>query len=74
MYIHSNPIESGIVNKLEEWEYSNYPEWIGERKGELVSKEIVDEYFPDKGLYREKIKELNRIKTRKEFIDKINFG
>ena len=72
MYIHSNPIEAGIVDKLEDWEYSNYLEWVGKREGELFSREIIDEYFPNKGLYKEQLKELSRIKKQKKFVEKID--
>lgn len=61
------------VDKLEDWEYSNYLEWVGKREGELFSREIIDEYFPNKGLYKEQLKELSRIKKQKKFLEKIDF-
>jgi putative transposase len=45
-YIHLNPIAAGLVHLPEEWEYSNYREWIGLRKGNLVDLEFVRNFFP----------------------------
>lgn len=36
MYIHHNLIESCLVAKLENWEFSSYPDYIGVRNGTLV--------------------------------------
>ena len=36
LYIHQNPIEAAIVDKLEDWEFSSYLDYIGRRKGTLV--------------------------------------
>ncbi|MEZ7867200.1 MAG: hypothetical protein QMB37_07105 [Paludibacteraceae bacterium] len=36
LYIHQNPIEAAIVEKLEDWEFSSYLDYIGRRKGTLV--------------------------------------
>jgi putative transposase len=44
-YIHSNPLKDGLVTKLEDWPYSNYPEWIGQRNGTLVDREYLENNF-----------------------------
>lgn len=44
-YIHLNPKRAGLVENLEEWEFSNYQEWIGIRKGRLFDKELMNEIF-----------------------------
>lgn len=44
-YIHANPVRAGIVTMLEDWPYSNYLEWIGERDGSLVDSDFVETYF-----------------------------
>lgn len=36
IYIHANPVKDGLVDNLEDWPYSNYLEWVGERTGTLV--------------------------------------
>jgi len=42
-YIHQNPLIAGLVNELEDWEFSSYPDYIGLRNGTLVNKELVFE-------------------------------
>ncbi len=41
MYIHQNPILAGLVDKLEDWEYSSYPDYIGKRSGKLINKKLA---------------------------------
>ena len=36
LYIHQNPIEAGIVDKLEDWEFSSYLDYIRKRNGTLA--------------------------------------
>lgn len=50
-YIHANPVKAQIVTRPEEWHYSNYPEWIGIRKGTLVDQDFVREFYPDPDAY-----------------------
>jgi len=52
-YIHRNPIdaETPLVIHLEDWPYSNYPEWIGIRQGKLVDLDFIKSYFPDPKQY-----------------------
>ena len=45
LYIHANPVRDGIVGGLDDWPYSNYLEWIGERDGKLFDRKFVDTYF-----------------------------
>lgn len=46
-YIHRNPIDAypPLVSKLEEWPYSNYPEWVERRSGALVSSGFIQTHF-----------------------------
>ncbi|MEA3441478.1 MAG: transposase [Chloroflexota bacterium] len=44
-YIHRNPLDAGLVIQLDDWQYSNYLEWIGKRNGTLVDCEFVNEQF-----------------------------
>jgi putative transposase len=46
-YIHQNPVESGLVRKPEEWEFSSYRDYNGIREGTLINKKRAKEY----GLY-----------------------
>jgi REP element-mobilizing transposase RayT len=50
-YIHANPVLHGIVGDLQDWPYSNYLEWIGERKSTLVDRDIVAIYAEDPARY-----------------------
>jgi len=44
-YIHANPVAHGLVESVEEWPYSNYPEWVGLRQGTLVAPALVARFF-----------------------------
>jgi len=44
-YIHLNPVRHGLVDRPDEWPYSNYLEWIEKRPGKLVDRELVRDYF-----------------------------
>ena len=44
-YIHANPIKDGLAAGMEDWPYSNYLEWIGQRGGKLVDLAFVREHF-----------------------------
>jgi len=45
IYIHANPVKDGLVFLPEEWEFSNYLEWMNLRKGNLVNREFIAENF-----------------------------
>jgi len=68
-YIHLNPRKANLVSNLDDWPYSNYLEWVGERSGTLIDLDVVRQYFPTPGLYREfvlqgpiEIESVNRIR------------
>jgi putative transposase len=44
-YIHLNPVVAGLVSRAEDWQYSNYLDWIGERDGTLIDREFIRTYF-----------------------------
>lgn len=62
IYIHANPVKDGLVRLPEEWEYSNYLEWMGLRNGTLVKREFILEHFGSPEEYKLLIS--NYIKTR----------
>lgn len=45
-YIHANPVKHGFVDYPQEWVYSNYLEWIGERDGTLLDRTFVARHYP----------------------------
>jgi len=51
-YIHRNPLESGLVTNPDQWIYSNYLEFIGERNGVLVDRELIKINFCTPEEYR----------------------
>ena len=56
-YIHANPVLHGLAEQVDDWPYSNYLEWIGERDGVLVDHSFVQSHFPGAGSYREFVAE-----------------
>ena len=56
-YIHANPVKHGLVRCLDDWQYSNYPEWIGIRKGTLVDHTFIDDFFPEPDRYSKFVKD-----------------
>jgi len=44
LYIHQNPVLSGHVSKLEEWEFSSFRDFAGFRNGKLVNKKLAFEF------------------------------
>ena len=52
-YIHRNPLEAGLVTHPGQWQFSNYLEWVRQRKGTLVDMEFVQENFPNPAEYEE---------------------
>jgi len=62
VYIHANPVKDGLVALPEDWEYSNYLEWMNLREGTLVNREFIVENFGSPEEYKQLI--TNYIKTR----------
>lgn len=50
-YIHANPVKDGFAIAPERWPYSNYLDWIGQRKGTLLDRQFVGQHFPEPGRY-----------------------
>ena len=40
------------MTNLEDWKYSNYPECIGLRNGDLCEKEFIENNFPNPSDYK----------------------
>jgi len=52
-YIHINPVVANLVNHPEDWEFSSYSDYIGNRNGNLPKTEIVLSQFPSRQTYQE---------------------
>jgi len=68
-YIHHNPVKSFLVDHVDDWQYSNYLEWIGKRKGELFSIEIIENYKDDLVYYAKDLAEYAAYINEKNFIE-----
>jgi putative transposase len=44
-YIHQNPVRAKLVNKIDDWEYSSYKDYIGIRNGTLPKKDLILNYY-----------------------------
>jgi putative transposase len=42
-YLHQNPMKSGLVKRMEDWEYSSFRDYIGLRKGTLCNQQLACE-------------------------------
>jgi len=42
-YIHQNPVNASLVEKVEDWEYSSYKDYAGIRNGTMCNKDIAYE-------------------------------
>jgi putative transposase len=51
-YIHLNPVHAGLVQKPEDWAFSNYREFIGMRKSPLFDAEFFETQFGTPDEYR----------------------
>ena len=51
-YIHLNPVKAKLTKRPEDWQYSNYLEWIGLRGGEIVDEGFIAEHFSSSQEYQ----------------------
>jgi len=47
-YIHINPVEAGLLQRPEDWEFSSFRDYIGLRSGTLTKAEIILSQFSDR--------------------------
>jgi hypothetical protein len=45
MYVHQNPKLAELVDKIEDWEFSSFPDYIEKRNGTLVNKQLALDTF-----------------------------
>jgi REP element-mobilizing transposase RayT len=50
-YIHGNPVKDGLVSNPSDWEYSNFKDYLGRRKGSLFDPGFLLDYFQDERDY-----------------------
>jgi len=56
-YIHTNPVIAELVASPEQWDFSNYREWIGLRDGILCDNDFVRMNFGTASEYAEFVQE-----------------
>jgi len=72
-YIHLNPVKAGLVTLPEQWEFSNYKDWTGERNSSLTDKSFMFDNFGSSQNYREFVMEYLKEKTKEKIIEKYMF-
>jgi REP element-mobilizing transposase RayT len=40
-YIHRNPVEAGIITDINEWRYSSYPVYSGQKNDEFIKTDLI---------------------------------
>jgi len=43
-YIHQNPYKAGLVQKIEDWEFSSFRDYAGLRKGTLCNQVFANQF------------------------------
>ncbi len=56
-YIHLNPVSGGLVKTPEDWRYSSYATYIGNKKDKLIHNEIIMDFFDSPKGYMEFVEE-----------------
>ncbi len=72
-YIHANPVLHGVVERLEAWPYSNYPEWIGTRDGTLVDRDFIEIYFETPAAYRKYVQDYLAEQAEQDELEEMEF-
>ncbi|MEX2478589.1 MAG: hypothetical protein WD357_09145 [Gracilimonas sp.] len=44
-YIHQNPLKAGLVDKIEDWEFSSFQDYTGFRNGSLCDITLAKDLF-----------------------------
>jgi putative transposase len=54
-YIHQNPLQAGLVDKMENWVYSSFVDYTSLRKGNLCNKNLFYRYtgYDENHFYRD---------------------
>lgn len=72
-YIHLNPVKAGLVDFPEEWRFSDYSDWIGERDDTLTDISFMLGNFGSSRNYREFVMEYLKEKRAEKMIGKLIF-
>lgn len=69
-YVHLNPVKAKLVPRPDDWLYSNYLEWIGQRAGTLKDEAFILEHFPTPEAYRQFVADCQDEMRTREHIEK----
>lgn len=69
-YIHLNPVKAYLVSRPEDWPYSNYLDWIGQRPGTLKDEALIRNFFPAVETYRQFVCDYQDEQKARELIQK----
>lgn len=63
-YIHRNPMDAGLVRKMEDWEYSSFREYINDANDGICNQELAEELinFDSDNFYLESYQAEDEIK------------
>jgi REP element-mobilizing transposase RayT len=70
VYIHANPVKDGLVAMPEDWEFSNYLEWMNLREGTLVNREFMQDNFGMPDEYKKLVMEYIKLSNLPEDVRK----
>ena len=62
-YIHANPVQAKLIDLPEQWDYSNFKEYMRLRSGTLFSKQFLQDYIGNPETYRQRVIELAHKKS-----------
>jgi len=65
-----NPVKAGLVKLPDEWQYSNYLDWIGKRNGILTERSFMIDNFGNSANYREFVMDYLQEKKAEKIIEK----
>jgi putative transposase len=67
-YIHNNPKTAGLVDDLQDYQFSSYLDYVGQRKGKLCDQSLILEMFKnDRQVYKKFVSEsFDIIKKKKD--------
>lgn len=69
-YIHYNHVVANLVKTPEEWEFSDYLEWIEKRRSAFIDFSLRDGYFGSAAKYQKFAKEYKNDNAIQQFIFK----
>ena len=72
-YIHQNPMKANLVNKMEDWEFSSFQDYVGLRNGILCNqqftKKLMNLPIVENELYKQSYENLNFALVEHLFIE-----